>query len=75
MEFAFHVHPIEELDNFISSFKSVRRKKLFDMDEIKFTQTVVIGIPNNERWFYPIHLRELFDQLAVIPGDSAVFLK
>ena len=75
MEFASHVHPIEELYNFIFSFKFVRREKMFDLYEIKFTQIAVIGIPNDERWFNSIPLRELFDQFAVIPGDSAVFLK
>jgi len=46
-----------------------------DMDEIKITQIAVIGILYDEGWFNLISLRELFEQFAVIPGDSTVFLE
>lgn len=66
---------IEEFDDFISSFKSASREKMFGMDEFKFRQITAIGILNDEGWCNPFHGRELFDQFAVISGDASVLLE
>jgi hypothetical protein len=48
---------------------------MFGMDEIKLRQIVAIRILNDEGRFNPFHGRELFDQFAVISGNTSIFLE
>jgi hypothetical protein len=75
MEVAPNIPTIKVFNDFVSSFEPVRREKMSVPYRLQFRQVPVVGIPDEERWVYAIHGRELLHQFTVVAGDAAVLLE